>query len=556
MFMCKETRRNEGTMRKKRKSESVSESISLALDGMLRVLVGVYIVLILGVLPFYNQQGFTHIGTDKSTFFRTCSVRMAWLILPVLAVRLLWGLFVSIAGRKTGQQGMKNFGENLREKLRGNLSVTDVFAALFGVSVILSYLGSSYKETALWGTSGWYMGLIPQLIFVSIYFLVSRYQILSGKMIYLLLPVSAVTFVLGYLNRFDIWPLSMENSGRSMFISTIGNINWYCGYIVAVLFVGVGLLWLENGEKRWYILLLSCYVFLGFAALITQGSDSGLFALAVVLMVLFVLSAKDGDEHRMQRFWLIVLLLAVACLMTWGLRYLFPLRLNYVSGIGGALTANPLRGVGFFAVAVCLWVIGRTFGKRMSGIWKAAAKGLCVLLPVAVAVFVAMIALNTRNPGCLGKLSDKSIFTFNLKWGSNRGATWTVGLRCFAEQNVFHKLVGIGPDCMADFLYQDGSEALLATVKEAFERRLTNAHCELLTLLVNTGLLGAVCFAGMMVSAIRRMLKARDKKLFAAACGLCVLAYAANNLWSFQQSMSTPTIFVVLGFGEYYLRQD
>jgi O-antigen ligase len=521
-------------MRKKRKTESVSESISLALDVILRVLVGVYIVLILGVLPFYNQQGFTHIGTDKSSFFRTCSVRMAWLILPVLAARLLWGLFVSKAGRK--------------------LSVTDVFAALFGVSVILSYLGSSYKETALWGTSGWYMGLIPQLIFVSIYFLTSRYQIFSGKMIYLLLPVSAVTFVLGYLNRFDIWPLAMENSGRAMFISTIGNINWYCGYIVAVLFVGVGLLWLENGEKRWYTLLLSCYVFLGFAALTTQGSDSGMFALAVVLMVLFVLSAKDGDERRMQRFWLIVLLLAGACLMTWGLRYLFPLRLNYSSGIGGALTANPLRGVGFFAAAVCLWVIVRIFGKRMSGIWKAAAKGLCVLLPVALAVFVAMIALNTRNPGCLGKLSDKSIFTFNLKWGSNRGATWTVGLRCFAEQNVFHKLVGIGPDCMADFLYQDGSEALLATVKAAFEKRLTNAHCELLTLLVNTGLLGAVCFAGMMASAIRRMLKVRGQNIFAAACGLCVLAYAANNLWSFQQSMSTPTIFVVLGFGEYYLR--
>jgi O-antigen ligase len=118
---------------------------------------------------------------------------------------------------------------------------------------------------------------------------------------------------------------------------------------------------------------------------------------------------------------------------------------------------------------------------------------------------------------------------------------------------------------MSAYLYADGSESLLAMVKEAFAtRRLTNAHNEWLTLLVNTGLLGAVSFAGMMVSAIWRYLgvtarcDVKDKVKYVTivmACGFCLLAYTVNNMISFQQTMSLATISVVLGVGEHYCRK-
>ena len=84
--------------------------------------------------------------------------------------------------------------------------------------------------------------------------------------------------------------------------------------------------------------------------------------------------------------------------------------------------------------------------------------------------------------------------------------------------------------------------------------RLTNAHNEWLTILVDMGVLGAVSYAGMMISAIRSFLRAGKESALAGACGFCVLAYTVNNMFSFQQVMNISTMFVILGIGGNLLR--
>lgn len=542
---------------KKQQTESIPESIGLFFAWILKVLTSIIFILIIAVMPFYFQEGYTHIGSDKSYFFRTGAVRMGRLVLPVL---LLWMLC------KMPDAFLKRHRGMLRE-WRQSFSATDVFAFLYGLSAVVSYACSRYQSTALWGTNGWYMGLIPQLTLVSVYFLVSRFQFqtLAKWLLYLCLPVSSAVFLLGYLNRFGIWPLPMENSGRPAFISTIGNINWYCGYLVAIVFVGVGLLWLDKGGRKWYTTLLAAYSFLGFAALITQGSDSGIFALAIVFLALFLCSVKDGESLRLRRFWLLVLLLGGAGTMTMGLRVLFPGRMNYTSQMGNLLTCSPVPVLLGCTAAAGLWCERQAVEIYRRSL-RVTAHVLRIGIPVAVAAFVMMIAVNTVRPGSLGVLSERAVFTFNNKWGSHRGATWSLGLRCFGEQDILHKFVGVGPDCMADFLYAAGGEGasqqLVDDARKAFvNKRLTNAHCEFLTILVDMGIVGMLSFAGMLFSAMARFLRARlqpdarPEAAFAAACGLCLLAYTANNLWSFQQSMSVATIFVILGLGEWFVRR-
>lgn len=530
--------------KKQVKTETIQESFEYLLRWCVGLLATVYGVLILGVLPFYNEEGFTHIGTDKSTFFRSCTVFFSKILIPAF---VLWVTAVIVV-----MYGKKRAGENWKPKLK--LSLADGFAVAYGFSVCVSYLCTDYRATALWGTTGWFMGLLPHLTLVSIYFLVSRMAVFSQYLIYLCIPVSAVTFILGYLNRFDVWPLSMENSGLPLYISTVGNINWFCGYIVSTIFVGVGLLWLDNGWRKWYTILLSVYTCLGFGMLVVQGSDSGLFALAAVMLAMFVLSAKSKEMARMKRFWLLVGLFALACLITMCVRLLFPEQMNYTSGTINLLTKSvvPL----FIAV---LAVTGRWYAghKTAPKVWPVLARVACVGVAVVIASLVVMIGANTAKPGSLGALSDKAIFTFNDTWGSNRGATWRIGLKCFAEQDGLHKLVGVGPDCMADYLYKGSSEELLTDVKTAFEnKRLTNAHNEILTLLVNTGLCGALSFAGFFIVLLKMLLQAFEKKTYAAACGLCLLGYMANNIWSFQQSLSISTIFVIMGLGASFLGEE
>ena len=174
-----------------------------------------------------------------------------------------------------------------------------------------------------------------------------------------------------------------------------------------------------------------------------------------------------------------------------------------------------------------------------------------------------MLVVNTVSGGMISDMLPASLenaLTFSKRWGSRRGTTWIAGWSCFWEQDFLHKLIGAGPDCMAAFLYNNGSTELVAMVKEIFgDSRLTNAHNEWLTILVNIGLLGAVSYAGMMCTAIKRYISITSNKkgnVIIGACGISILAYTINNVFSFQQSMSLATIFIILGIGENYIRES
>ena len=82
---------------------------------------------------------------------------------------------------------------------------------------------------------------------------------------------------------------------------------------------------------------------------------------------------------------------------------------------------------------------------------------------------------------------------------------------------------------------------------------LTNAHNEWLTVLVDTGMLGLISYAGIFVSAIVSFLKKEKggkQELMVLAAGFCMLAYTVNNMFSFQQTMNVTTMFMILGMAE------
>ncbi len=540
------------TNHRKVETESVWESFYGFFQYLLNGIIWIYMFLMLTVMPFYYTQGYVTIGTDKAVFFCQWSVRLGKLLAPVFAAYCVLGFIRYI--HKQGPTGIKALKMgNLLSLCRGRFSVTDIFAVFFGISLLLSYTCSDYKEQALWGAAGWYMGLIPQIIMLVAYFLISRAWIKSKRFFLLLFSASAVVFVLGYLNRFDIYPIEMEAQNPS-FISTIGNANWYCGYLVSVFFGGIIMLW-QGGCKRWQKGLLWTYAFIGFASLTTQGSASGIFTMAVILVVLFRLSGVDGK--KMQNFWQIALILSGACMLTYIIRTLFfgeiNIREDFVNLFTGSVFAVIMTLVSVILFMLVLYLNGRgKYSQKAGGYASRMIFGAVLALFV---IFTALIVFNTLCPGKISALSESRLFTFSQRWGNDRGATWTAGVMCFLEQDGLHKLVGIGPDCMSGFLYQEGSEELLELVRSRFgTATLTNAHNEWLTVLVDLGLFGAVSYIGMIISAIVRYIKAGKKNGIVGACGFCLLAYTVNNMFSFQQVMNITTIFIIWGVGEAYLR--
>lgn len=89
-------------------------------------------------------------------------------------------------------------------------------------------------------------------------------------------------------------------------------------------------------------------------------------------------------------------------------------------------------------------------------------------------------------------------------------------------------------------------------IEQFDDLRLTNAHSEPITLLVNIGMLGVVCYIGIMATGFVRFLRGAGRQPVLYLCAVSVLTYIAHNLVSFQQVLNTPFIFIILGIGEKY----
>ena len=110
-----------------------------------------------------------------------------------------------------------------------------------------------------------------------------------------------------------------------------------------------------------------------------------------------------------------------------------------------------------------------------------------------------------------------------------------------------------GPDCFAVYIYEV-PELAEKMVDRFGDLRLTNAHNEWITVLVNTGMLGLFCYAGTFLTAFIRFAGRASKEPLLYVCAVAVLTYTAHNMVSFQQVLHTPYLFIVLGIGEGLLR--
>lgn len=533
------------------------------------VIICVYLVLMIAVMPFYFEDSYAHIATDKAMLCRRINKAAFQILIPACAV-YFGSLLAAFLQETKGKLTKAVWLEQLR-KVWKKITPTDKFMGLYGAALTVSYLCSDYKDAALWGAgNGWYTGFLPQLMLVGAFFFTAKLWRPRKVFFYLLFSASAVVFLLGYLNRFGIYPIVMETRSPDYFISTIGHINWYCGYAVTVLFAGVALFWQRCG-KNWQRILLGSYVFLGFCTLVTQGSSSGIVTLAVILLVLFVMSAGNGE--KMCGFWMTAALLSAACLFAELFRCVAPERINYHDEVVDLMTTGifpVIMAIVSFSLLAVFYIMVRKGVYPQKGM-VVFARGAAVFVSCVFVLLILAVIINTKYPDRLAWLPDHSVFTFSDAWGNDRGGTWRAGVMCFLEQNPLHRLTGVGPDAMAAYLYQGGSAELRRLLDTVFRGlTLTNAHNEWLTVLANTGILGLIGFGGAMVTAISTFIKqsgvfGRTQKAapnqgsvcpLCCACGFSLLAYTINNIFSFQQTVNLTTMMLILGMGMAFLREE
>lgn len=520
--------------KKRAEKETLGESLEKLLLFFLQLITTFYMLLMFVVLPFYFTNGNQRIGTDKFIFFRNISQKMVY---PFGFFVVLWLIAYLCIGKW--------------KQIR--ISLTDCFVVFYGASVVLSYYCSNYREQALWGAQGWYMGLFTQLVLVGIYFGVSRFWKRGDRQLVPIFGAAFVEFGLGILNRFGVYPIDMGVTG-DLFISTIGNINWFCGYLVCLLFFGVGLLYEDDGKRRIYTLLLYAFLAIGFGALIVQGSASGFLALAGVFLVMYVLSCRSVE--KMLLVWRINAELSSVAIVLFLLRKVFSKSFAFTDDVIEVMTNSPFPFIWLgISLAFC-YGLKRWKNEEKLQKWLQKSKGLVIVGSVGIAgLFVVGLTVNTLSHGALSFL-PQGAFTFSNEWGSMRGVTWRAGAGCFWNQDFMHKLVGVGPDSMYMYLYFDAPNSVKEMLKECFGGAfLTNAHCEWLTILADIGILGLLGFGGMMISAVVRLLKNSRGNGILCGVAFSLIAYFCNNLFSFQQICGVTYIFILLGMGERCLRE-
>ena len=559
----------------KKKQRSLAADIQTVLLWVLRGISFFYLIMMGVVLPFYYhpETSYMTIGSGKAEFynkwaFGTAKAAGVFLLLYLLtaSVRqfLLWK---KDSSWKTGGaslwMAMKTGCQNFWQSLTG----TELFAVCYIAALCISYLLTDYPEFAKMGADGWNMGFWPQILFLFFFLLLER-TLTTGMAkagIGMMLSASTVVFLLGLLNRYGVNPLHMESSGPG-FISTIGNINWYCGYWSVLFPVCCGIfLFRENVLP----VFSGIAVVIGFATGISQGSDSGLLVLAAMTLILSCFAGKEREGLR--HFIELLLLFCVSLTGLFALQHLFPERNKYQTAGYLFLTEKPW-GLIFGVLLLCLYfflfirknncangwtkTVENHCDNKLTGtadrgiVWTYRAwQILTGLSAAALVLYIGLLTFNTTHPGVIPALDGNALFTFNTSWGSSRGATWSIGIHTFLTQNFGHRLFGVGPGSMAAYLYQSDNSTLLAEVRATFgDKRLTNAHGEWITVLVNTGLMGLLSFAAMIISAVGTLFS-RKQKTLAKACGLAVLCYTLHNIFSFEQMMNISQMYLVMGIG-------
>ncbi len=473
------------------------------------------------LLPFYlPKDGYAFIGEAKFNFF-----------LHGMTVFIPAGILLFIFTILKHRPSLK-------------LSLSDTFALLYLLVAGLSYSFAVNNGVALFGNEEWNMGLITQICLVFLYFAFSGCKVPTKPLIYAVCLSGNLMAVLTILNVFGIYPIPIKGL-HPLYVSTIGNINWFCGYFIILVGMELALYFFAVNRRAkivWGITLL-----LSLTALIVQSSMSGYVALFIMLLILLKPALSGLTEFL--TYTEIYLLLFGGCTLMYMTGYFVPNAYTIYDPLVNIVAFSPLPFLCLF-LSVTFYMLIRFCDRevRLSFLYKY----VVLLVVVLFILYLALCLINTLMPSLTPFLNGNGLFTLNRFWWSTRGGTYTIGVQAFFSLPWYRWFIGVGPDCFLTYVYENLDKVTMAKCFKI--QPLANAHNEFLTILVNFGICGVACYAGLFINSIKNTLKSANPFMKIILFG--IVGYITNNMFSFSQILNTPFVFVLLGILENTRRQS
>lgn len=528
-------------VKKKQQQESAGKEI---VRNLLEYTTALVAVILCVFVPLYMKDGYYQIGTAKYNAYAHIIV----FGMPLLLILALIYAIFAVKDRKRGVQ----------QQSKAPLSGTDIACIVYLLSVLVSYFASGELKNAFWGYDGWFMGLFSQVSFVLIYFLYSRFGKEYKLILWALCLTAAYAFAIGILHRLYIDPLGVYEGLDliyiQQFLSTLGQASWYSSFMCTVLPIGVYVFWKE--ERPFMRVVSGIFTFAGFATLVTQNTDSAYFAMAAMFLVLLLASAGNG-KHMQRLFFLAAMFFLAAKTM----QLLLMLHPNETLALDTISTLVVFDARIWILAVLCL-IFSVLFGFLQK---KGRYPAYCMrwvsyivtgAVVVLIAVWAVILVMSTKGalPAPVLVLAEKIPYLqWDGSWGNGRGFTWSVTFQMIREMNPLRLLIGAGPDCYAYYGYE-GYEELIRS--RWGSNILTNAHNEWLNMVINGGLIGAVSYISIFITAFVRFWKKREEKPLVFAAVLCIASYMAHNVFCYQQVLCTPFLFLILALAEYRMRTE
>jgi len=480
------------------------------------IIISIFLFIIFAIYPFYIENGYYGIDKAKNDFL--CLTLLVFIPLILITCIVKW-----INIKKA-------------DKLMIRKHTTDIFMSFYILIILISTCLGIDKKIALFGYQGWYMGGMLIIALGIIYYCISNFYIATNNLIYTILISTALVFILGILNRFNIWPIEIMATNEYAFLSTLGNIGWYCGFMSVLAPIGLTLFVLKKNQSGLEHFLYGIYVFIVCMAGLTLEAD-GVFVFFVSCFALLAMLAIKGGETELKYFFEMLIIWTLTGQVIHLLRSFFP---NRYRGAGG----DSLCGL-FNNSYITLWIMLVIIGiyyccYRKKWLLSPVFKRFMTLVPfIVILVYLAWIVI--------------ALIKANPDWGNGRGAAMRIGMMIYGNQPITGKLIGLGPDCFGVY-YLNSSDIFEFGLSIFGNNILTNAHNELLTNLVNIGLLGTIAFYGIIFTFIIRAYKYSNKDARLLLIIPCLLSYLTYNLIGYAQILNFPYLILLIAVGEGWIR--
>ena len=544
------------------KANGTGDTLAQVISGFVGNVTAIATLLLLFVFPLYiTSENYSNILRAKYKFF--------WLMVVVLAaVCLLAGLaWLFIDRMEYGGAGMKKFFSRMKpSNWKAVFPVSERGLLTFIVIALLSTLTSEYLYESFWGNEGRYSGFFLLLLYVVMYFLLSRFLRFRQWYLDAFLLSSSLAGLFGITDyfRMDImgYKVGVPQITADIFTSTFGNINTFTAFLGMALAVAAALFAVEKNGKRalWYFLHLA----IASAALITSQSDNGYLAVAALFISLpfFLFKTRMG----LRRYLVILAVFFSAAAWVGWVNVAMEETVIGLSGIGGVVTTLPglpVLAAALWLAAVALFVLDRKrekAGKNGDGdglsddplsplprrIWMWAM--IAAVLAVAVMFVDANFLGHGERYGALGQF-----LVFDDSWGTNRGFVWRITFEDYRNKfTPLQRVLGYGPDTFGIITTKFNKMEMHYATGQIYD----SAHNAYIHYFATIGPIGLAGYLVFLIGSLKRFASAVKEKPVTLAVFAAVLCYSAQALVNIDLPIVTPFLWGFLAVGAARIRAN